>query len=1286
MKSKLLDKKYLSLQFRDKIYSKNGSEFQSFFENIMEKAFLDFQKIRPYGNMGDGGNDGYRKKEGIYYQVNAPINPQEKEAKAAKKLKNNFQKLKTNWDKISSIKKYIFVFNDKNGGSVQLLEQAVSELNNENPDIDFELFLTKDLEKLFFQLDESDILNLGFDIDSREAISNVYEYLQKVQIELDRENAKFALKILENSKDIISKLNDENLLLEYEILECRCFQKLEKICEAKEKYENICKRFPNDPRAFLYLAEIYLNDKDFDKNKELLEKAKKIDNNHWLLKLEELGRKNHLRKKIDVVNIKEKTFPDDSRIKANFYRLYALFFEDSGDKTNANSFIEKAIDLNPNRFGNFIIKLSLIESRLLSNKNISQTFQESQKLLEEIKKVENKFFEYGDIGARNKAILNIKKLNVFRIQENYSKIEKISQETFKLSITCYFDKQIDQILTGLLMFVLLPDNDFNQLLEYLKNSKKEISEELLKVLIFQFNIKDDLFVKGKKFFKEINNQKYFDFIVDVENKNYKNILKFLENDNQFAVAIANTTKNSPDLRIKIIENLPDDKNIQKDKLLLLLNFDEKNFDKAFEILKQTDLTNLGYLECKPILKIIQEKKAWDFEVIVLKKLLEKERDEKEKFNLKLQLFNACLNLKKYPEAMNMGEKLLKQDLIKNILDQRNREVLLIHTIIACLERGKVEKEAFKKSKEILEKYQPTEPTFEFKVNIEAEVYFRNDKPDKALESVIEGIKIKKVLTPKEYAELYFVISIRIGNQINLKLDSLNKIEKNTFVKFKNEDRWYFIGNDNELDATKISKENDKYLLFINQTLGGKIVFRDRYSSKKHEEIIESIFSIDQYILWQTFQNFQKLSKDNILEGVQMIEVPQKGETIDFKYLLKLLEDLHKKTEPFFEMYCNNNFPLAILAVNEGGLTNAIGRIQQENKGFINFSTGTIKEIEKQKDIVKNIIDKKIPFYIDGTSALILSEMGLLQKVYTFLPNLKVPQSVINLLADITEKFRYMPGQVGHMGYAQGKISSSTVKKNERDLIQSNFLESIKLLESKSENISVISSANKANCFSEQKIPAELSDACILAQKENLVVLTEDFLYLKINELETKKKSPEYFSSLVLLRVLYEKGKISFDEYLDFFGYLSSYRFRFLSLGSDDIEKAVFGDGKIKIVSPENIRKLNFSLTLSEEYGVPFQKAFTVVGGFLLKVLMDDTVTTDIVEKIFIEIIETFPTKINKKDFGQMLLRVCLRAIENNKSKFVLYSRTQLIHKKVDKLLQVTEIYNLKAKLWTSNTE
>lgn len=81
---KFIDKQYLSLQFKDKVHQKNGSEFQSFFENVAQKVYPDFQKVRPYGNEGDGGNDGYRPSDGIYYQMYAPKDPEEKDSAAAK--------------------------------------------------------------------------------------------------------------------------------------------------------------------------------------------------------------------------------------------------------------------------------------------------------------------------------------------------------------------------------------------------------------------------------------------------------------------------------------------------------------------------------------------------------------------------------------------------------------------------------------------------------------------------------------------------------------------------------------------------------------------------------------------------------------------------------------------------------------------------------------------------------------------------------------------------------------------------------------------------------------------------------------------------------------------------------------------------------------------------------------------------------------------------------------------------------------------------------------------------
>jgi len=1277
---KALDKHYLSLQFKLKIHSKSATEFQSFFENIMEEAFDGFRKI-PSGG-GDGGNDGWIRSIGRYYQVYAPDVPATKDSEAAKKLKEDFDKLKKNWDHIAEIKEYYFVYNDKYAGAKKP-EEVLSELRKENPNIKFDLFLAKNLEDVFFQLDEANILGLGFNIDQRLAISNGLEYLKKVEKELDKDHARYALKNLEDVENIILTLNDDELLLEYKILECRCLQKIERIDEAIDKYNIIVKMYPGDPRALLYLSEIYLTHHDSDKNKELLEKAREIDSNFWLITLEDLIRKDYLNEEIDVSNIDEKAFPDSPREKSTYYRVFSSILEKSGDLVRAESFIEKAIHFNPERFINYTYKFSLAINKFFSNQDTSQRSESLQKLLQEIDELEAKFGEHGDIGSRNKAVLNTMRLHALRFLENTQEYEKIAQETLELSLNCHLDNQIQQILTSFLQVVAIPATDLDRLLNFLKCSRCELSEDLSTVLIFQFNIHNNLFTVGKNFFEDIGNQEYLQLVVDIENGNDEEALCFLKNNINLSFIMASTLKSFPKLRKNIIEDLPNDGKAQKNKLQLLLNFDEKDFDEAFEILKTLDLSTLNYFECQPIFQIVREKKAWDFEIVIINKLLEKESDPKQIINLKLELFNAMMHLQQYPQLIDLGENILNEYFNEGKLGLNN-EYVLSNTIIACFQRGKVDHSAFKRAEEILQKYQLSKPTFEFKVGIELESHLHNNQPEKALESLVDGIKIKKVLSSTEYANLYFLLCIRICGKIKLELESLPAVTDNSFVKLQGKDDWYFIGERDELDAILINSANNKYQLFLGKKVREQIALVDRYSfgDEERTEVIEKIFPIEKYILWKTIQNFNKLSQDGDLSGVQMVKVPKKEETIDPQYLYKFLDDLHSRTEPFFKLYCkDNNIPLAMLSVNEGGLTSAIGKIQREQKGYINFSSGSAKEFENQKQVATKVIENQASFHIDATSALFLCEIGLLSKIIFYLPGLKVPQSVINLLADISEKFRYVEGQAGTMGYVQGKISIASLEKDKSDLIRSNFLKGIEELESNPDNVCVISEANQIECFPEMKIPAELCDACSLAQRDNTPILTDDPLYLKMVELQTKQAAPEYFSSLALVRILYEKNKLSFDDYLEFFGYLSSYRCRFLTLNSNDIEKAFFGDKQVNVINVKNILQFNFPLTLSEDYGVPFHIAFRVVLEFFIKVLLDDTITFDVKEKILFEIIDSFPTDLNKKDFGHMILDSCLKAIDHMDKSLIVSISTKKLRREVNNLLQSIEIYRSEMKLW-----
>jgi tetratricopeptide (TPR) repeat protein len=1260
-----LDKHYLSLQFWHKVYQKNAIEYQAFFEGIMEKAFTGFQKIRPYGNSGDKGNDGYRPAEGIYYQVYAPAEPGEKEATAAEKFKEDFEKLKNGWDKISTIKELNFVYNDKGSGLTIKLEEARAELKAVNPGIEFEIFTSRKLEQIFFTLSVDQILSLGFDVDLRKAIQSARDYLEKLDAELDKESGEFVLRALGNIKEVVAGQKDESLLLDYQILEARALLKNEAVNEARERFESIFKRYPQDPRAPLHLAEIYLNNEDYEKNSDFLAKAERIAPDYWLLRLEKLIREIRLESKFDPAGIDERTFPDEPRARANFYRIYSALLERAGDGKRAESFIERAIHFNPDRFANYDVRLSVMEDKIFAVQDREKRRTVADALLVEIEAVEKQFREFGGLGPRSQSLLNVKKLYAYVANEDFPSLEKMAKETFALILDCYFDEIIEKLLVQLTHLVELPNADFLKLQNYLWQAEKPLSDTLARVLVLQFTRKDTLFTNGKAFFAEMGKQNTTDFIAALEKGDHVKVINLAKSDVPFAVDFALSLKEPAELRRKIVESLPDDGSIQKEKLFLILYHDEGNLDKAFEILQQMDLSKLSFVECLPTLKVAQEKEAWDSVIVLLEKLLKYEKDRAFALQIKLQLFTANFKLERYPEAIRVGISVLEDADDVKMLNEHDREALVVQTAQSYLKRGDPA------AKEFIEKHAASLKSCEAKLSTETEVYLRNGDGKNALRTVVEAVKLLRHPSPEQYGML-FLISAKIGNLLHdFKLTSSEQVGPGSFVKLKEQERWFYLGDGEELDATKIPETDGCYSFFMDKKLGDKIDFVDKYRSVHPEYTLEIILPIEKYILWQATHCAQKLSAEHRWDAMEMIEVPITEGSVDVKYLVARLEDEANKRGSFFNLYCEQNVPFALLALNEGGLTNAIGRITNEGRGFIRASAGSMDELKQQKDAAKGMVDGKA-FYLDGTSTLMLSETGQLAKIYEFLPSLKVPQAVITLLLELRDKFEYSPGQVGHMGYANGKITYSRIDRKQRDAIKSNFETSVNVLESHPERIGVISSANKSSAFSEQKVAPSLADACILAQKEGIAVVTEDFLYLKANEYETKKPAPPYCSSLALLRVLYEQEKVSFEEYLDYFAYLSSYRVRFLAITTEDLEKAVFGDQIITIFRPEQLRKFNFALTLSEEYGVDPRVAFQLVGRFIVKVLLDDSILPEMAQRIFYEIVSLFPTKWDRKAFGRVLLVVAGKTIDKIRKTLIVGSR---LKEKIDAIAAFLEFYS-----------
>lgn len=140
--------------FKLRILEASGSEFQQLFNSLMQYSTTGFQSVAPWGNWGDGGNDGWCPKENKYFQVygqEATTTPNP--VAAVRKTVNDFDKLKKKWPTIEC---YHFVYNDRFCGMPAPIGSVLLELKKSKKLIEATPVSSADLETMFMALNESE--------------------------------------------------------------------------------------------------------------------------------------------------------------------------------------------------------------------------------------------------------------------------------------------------------------------------------------------------------------------------------------------------------------------------------------------------------------------------------------------------------------------------------------------------------------------------------------------------------------------------------------------------------------------------------------------------------------------------------------------------------------------------------------------------------------------------------------------------------------------------------------------------------------------------------------------------------------------------------------------------------------------------------------------------------------------------------------------------------------------------------------------------------------------------
>ncbi len=142
--------KIARILFQLQIYKRNGQDFENFFSEIMIYHNPNFAKVKPQGQFGDRKNDGFIKEFGRYYQVYAPEDVTTKEQNTLRKLATDFVGLYDYWNtKVSPVKEFYFVLNDKYNGAYPTLYEELARIEKSYPLVKCNPFLAPHLEDIF---------------------------------------------------------------------------------------------------------------------------------------------------------------------------------------------------------------------------------------------------------------------------------------------------------------------------------------------------------------------------------------------------------------------------------------------------------------------------------------------------------------------------------------------------------------------------------------------------------------------------------------------------------------------------------------------------------------------------------------------------------------------------------------------------------------------------------------------------------------------------------------------------------------------------------------------------------------------------------------------------------------------------------------------------------------------------------------------------------------------------------------------------------------------------------
>lgn len=1049
------------------------------------------------------------------------------------------------------------------------------------------------------------------------------------------------------------------------ILSIRC----EQIPEAKSQLLQLIKANPDDVEPMLEYVELCDNAPEPDDDKVRIEqRARNLTNSNPRLIFIDLTRKWKKQEAIEIPDIWGK-WTDDVRLNAKFICQYALFCDLSEKTQQRDTLInlwqkELPTSPRPHLFKVFFAILDLFRSTGLS---LQEQVRALQELLRFSKSEREQAAAKDPLHLRDQISWLMQELKLELAYSDFadtvSDVEELCNKLVSLIEKCYFDSFINDTLLQCLVSLRLEPNQWRAITHQIQGSNVSPTQPIVELIFLRALEYDALYSELNKFIDKYDHSDLQGILQDITNDDAEQASEKVNarKNSMFTLLLLRAINDRASaIRLSELVEVSDDHQLDLRYARLRILERHKRDKEALDIIRNLPLEDAAPSALHIIGNVAYRNKQWDLFVPSATQLLKFDISQSYRSQLHAELAMAYFDRGDDTNAINHADQALSQP---DVLGEENSQTLL-HVLGESLAmKGMYDNACLK-----FQQYGQIKRSFPLLID-EAGLYLKSTFPNKyamSLSFIMRAFEESEVYSDELYASVHLFL-IELDNAGIISNTDEPSVDYGLFVKLEGfTNGWFYIGEkDKSLGAIPIRPGSDSYRAVHHKAVGNEIEWPAyKFSNPDARHKILHIVDAPAFLAHRSFEAIDQMAKIGNAP-IWFIRVGKEDGTLDIERLNQFFKEQFEPNNELFDSYVRTPMPFASLCTMQGGLVHALGKITSENKGFIRCNNGTQADIDAQRATTSEVLQGK-PCFIDGLSALVLAEAGLLEVVIEALPKLGVSTSVIRLLRKIAGDFEFTPSSVGMARFVDGSFQFSPRNKDSDEAVRMHLLGSADLLD-KLPNKVIGKNYPKLEDDRnwDHLLPDYFVDAFRYAQEQEAHLLSDDWLFVEYYKVLGESPVPKHLSSISLIRAMADSKRIAWDVYLKYFALLSFYRYHLLLVSVDDMFQAVFPptSGGLAISVPQNLSLLNLQFTLSPEYGVDDKTVIGILSSFFTRLILDESVLPKKADEIFALAIVQSLAKRDRRMMSRVIIQVCQQQIGQRLSPNI-KSKLQILDKQL----------------------